>query len=60
MLSRNATRFVACAVANGLASITSLASAIAGHWIVCASALAVSIVLAAGMIMTMESLRPLR
>ena len=60
MQSRNGAGFVAFAVANGIASAASFAAAAASHWVVCAAALAASIVFAGGMIKTSGSLRPLR
>lgn len=50
MQSRTSTLFVTCAVANGLASTLSLATAMAGHWLAAVTALAASLVFAAGMI----------
>lgn len=50
MQSRISTLFVTCAVANGLASALSLATAIAGHWLAAITLLAASLLFAAGMI----------
>lgn len=50
MNSLTSPRFIACAVANGLASALSLATAMAGHWLAAVTALVASLLFAAGMI----------
>ncbi|HEU5453033.1 MAG TPA: hypothetical protein VFU76_13655 [Terriglobales bacterium] len=50
MDSPTSPRFIAFAVANGLASVLSLAAAIAGHWLAAVTAVVASLLFAAGMI----------
>ena len=57
MQPRSGSWFMGFAIGNGLASAFALAAAARGHWLVTATALAASVVLAAGMIKTMAAFR---